>query len=67
MPRLTPLIILSIALPALGACSVAGDIVTPHRELKAQCSPLNATPVDQTGLRSPALTTDPIISKGALK
>lgn len=58
-----PAFIIALAIPFLGGCTVAGDILSPHRELRARCSPANATPITQTGLRLPGLTTDPVISQ----
>lgn len=37
-------------LPFLGACTIAGDVVNPPRELKASCNIADAEPVPQTGL-----------------
>jgi hypothetical protein len=50
------LVFLAIGLPLLGACTIAGDVVDPPRELKANCNIADAEPVPQTGLA----TTPPL-------
>lgn len=42
--------LLLFALPFLGACTIAGDVVNPPRELKASCNIADAEPVSQNGL-----------------
>ena len=51
-------VLLLLALPLLGACAIAGDIVNPPRELKARCNIADAEPIPQTGLA----TTLPLCS-----
>ncbi|MFA3919377.1 hypothetical protein [Ruegeria hyattellae] len=41
---------LVFGLPLLGACTIAGDVVDPPRELKVNCNIADAEPVPQTGL-----------------
>lgn len=48
MIRTLPFI--AFGLPLLGACTIAGDVVDPPRELKANCTITDAEPVPQTGL-----------------
>lgn len=47
---------LLVSLPLLGACTIAGDVVNPPRELKANCNIADAEPIPQTGLA----TTPPL-------
>ncbi len=52
--------LIALTLPALAGCTIAGDVLTPHTELKASCKRSDATPIAQTGLRQPGITTDPL-------
>jgi len=44
------IVFLAVGLPLLGACTIAGDVIDPPRELRAQCNITDAEPVPQTGL-----------------
>lgn len=50
------IVFLALGLPLLGACTIAGDVVDPPRELEANCNIADAAPVPQTGLA----TTPPL-------
>ncbi|WP_120633778.1 hypothetical protein [Ruegeria sp. EL01] len=50
------LVFLALGPPLLGACTIAGDVVDPPRELKANCNIADAELVPQTGLA----TTPPL-------
>lgn len=50
------IVFLAFGLSLLGACTIAGDVVDPPRELKANCNIADAGPVPQTGLA----TTPPL-------
>lgn len=52
-------VFLVVGLPLLGACTIAGDVVNPPRELRANCNIADAEPVPQTGL-----ATTPPLSAG---
>ncbi|MEP3332240.1 hypothetical protein [Sedimentitalea sp.] len=54
-------VFLVFGLPLLGACTIAGDVVNPPRELKANCEIADAEPVPQSGL-----ATTPPLSIGKL-
>lgn len=50
------IVFVALGLSLLGACTIAGDVVDPPRELKANCNIADAEPVPQTGLA----TTPPL-------
>ncbi len=47
-------IVLICSLLMLGACTIAGDVLDPPREVRAQCLIAEADPVPQTGLATTA-------------
>lgn len=54
-------VFLVLGLTLLGACTIAGNVVDPPRELKANCNIANAEPVPQAGL-----ATTPPLSAGKI-
>ncbi|WP_170419545.1 hypothetical protein [Ruegeria atlantica] len=50
------IVFVALGPPLLGACTIAGGVVDPPRELKANCNIADADPVPQTGLA----TTPPL-------